>query len=42
MNIELNELEVGKWRSITAEELEILMGSYRAKNFLPIFFCQKK
>ncbi|CAM4092626.1 23S rRNA pseudouridine(2604) synthase RluF [Bacillus paramycoides] len=26
MNIELNELETGKWRNITAEELERLMG----------------
>ena len=26
MNIELNDLEVGKWRDITAEELELLIG----------------
>ena len=25
MNIELNELEVGKWRSVTSEELDILI-----------------
>ena len=26
MNIELNDLEVGKWRDITTEELELLIG----------------
>ena len=26
MNIELNGLESGKWRNITADELEILIG----------------
>jgi len=25
MNIELNELEVGKWRSVTSEEIDILI-----------------
>ena len=41
MNIELNELEVGKWRSVTAEELEILIAVIGRKNFLPIFLSEK-
>ncbi len=26
MNIKLNDLQVGKWRDITGEELELLIG----------------